>query len=199
MAQLTGIQSGKIYGLVETAVPDGGFTVKKQPLYFIFGNSTQTPVPSGYKVIYVNDGGTVIFENDPPKDETSESPEEPKPSKPEEDTSKEETSESQENTEPGETEKETPTKKGDVEGEGDTTSEDTSKPEKETKDSQGGNKEPEGETDPDNDRDGNLEGDGSLVGTADRAYIKVILLVLILGVVAAAVTEITILWSGKEE
>lgn len=199
LAQLTGIQSGKIYGLVETAVPDGGFTVKKQPLYFIFGNSTQTPVPSGYKVIYVNDGGTVIFENDPPKDETSESPEEPKPSKPEEDTSKEETSESQENTEPGETEKETPTKKGDVEGEGDTTSEDTSKPEKETKDSQGGNKEPEGETDPDNDRDGNLEGDGSLVGTADRAYIKVILLVLILGVVAAAVTEITILWSGKEE
>lgn len=196
-AQITGIQNGKIYGLVETAVPDGGFTVKKQPLYFIFGNSAQTPVPSGYKVIYVNDGGTVIFENDPPKDETSES-EDPKPSESEEDTSKEEPSESGEDPAPEETEKETPTKKGDVEGEGDTT-EAPSKPEKETQGSQGETKEPEGETDPDNDRDGNLEGDGSLVGTADRAYIKVILLVLILGVVAAAVTEITILWSGKEE
>lgn len=210
-AQLKEMQSGKIYGLVETSVPEGGFSVKKQPLYFILGDSAKYPAPAGYNVLYVNEGGTVIFENDPPKEEPSESEDESDTSKPQEDTSKEEPSESVEETKTGGSEKETPTKKGDVEGEGDTSSETPSKseegsssetpsnPEKETQDSQGGNKEPEGETDPDNDRNGDLEGDGSLVGTSDHAYIKTILLALIFGVLAVAITEITILWSKSEE
>lgn len=203
--KLDGMIGGQLYGLVETGVPDG-FTVKKQPLYFIFGNSAENPFPSEYGVIYINDGAPIIFENDPPDKEeessekTSESSEATKPS--EEGSSSGATKPSEEGsssqaTKPSVTE-EDPTKKGDVEGEGNTTVNPPSQPEKETSASQTVT-EPEGETDPDNDRNGDLEGEGNLVNTSDRPYIKVILILLILGVVAAAITEITMLCSGTED
>lgn len=158
-AQLSGMIGGQLYGLVETGVPEGGFTVKKEPLYFVFGSREQNPFPSEYGVIYVNDGGTVIFENDTPKTEEASSGE---------------SSESSEDTSPSN---------------GESSSEDT-KP---------SGTEDEGKTDPDNDRNGDLEGEGNLVNTSDRPYIKVILVFLILGVIAAAVTEATMLWRSDEE
>lgn len=205
-ARLDGMTGGQLYGLVETGVPAGGFTVKKQPLYFIFGNRAQNPFPSEYEVLYVNDGAPIIFENDPPdkeesSEESSESSEATKPSVTEEETTKKGDVEGEGNTtakDPSQPETETSTKKGDVEGEGNTTPNDPSQPENETKAPQTVT-EPEGETDPDNDRNGELEGEGNLVNTSDRPYIKVILILMILSVVAAAITEITMLCSGTED
>lgn len=204
-AQLSGMVGGQLYGLVETEVPEGGFTVMKEPLYFIFGSREQNPFPSEYGVIYVNDGGTVIFENDPPKTEeesSGESSEDTSPSDEESssgDTKPSEEGSPSQDTKPSGTE-ETTNKRGDVEGEGDTTSGVPKDPEKETGGSQTETStEDEGKTDPDNDRNGDLEGEGNLVNTSDRPYIKVILIFLILGVIAAAVTEATMLWRSDEE
>ncbi|MCM1308864.1 MAG: hypothetical protein NC223_09735 [Butyrivibrio sp.] len=89
---------------------------------------------------------------------------------------------------------EDPSKNGEVEGEENTVSEPTTVPEKGT----GGQpteteSESEGSTDPDNDRNGDLEGEGNLVDTSDNPYVRTLLILLILGVAAAAITEITML------
>ncbi|MBD5157263.1 MAG: hypothetical protein HDT13_06490 [Butyrivibrio sp.] len=186
-AELNGMTGGQLYGLVETEVPDG-FTLKKEPLYFIFGNSDKYPFPDEYEVMYVNNDAPIIFENDPPGEEEESTSGSTVPS---------EEGSTSEATKPSVTEEET-TKKGDVEGEGNTTPNDPSQPETETKSPQTVT-EPEGETDPDNDRNGELEGEGNLVNTSDRPYIKVILILMILSVVAAAITEITMLCSGTED
>lgn len=203
-ATIKGMQSGKLYGLVETAVPKGGFTVKNEPLYFSFGIDNNI-FPSEYDVYYINSGGILFFENDPPKTEeesSGESSEDTSPSDEESssgDTKPSEEGSPSQDTKPSGTE-ETTNKRGDVEGEGDTTSGVPKDPEKETGGSQTETStEDEGKTDPDNDRNGDLEGEGNLVNTSDRPYIKVILIFLILGVIAAAVTEATMLWRSDEE
>lgn len=168
-AEIDKIEQGKIYGIVETGVPEGGFHIKDGPLYFMIGSGEA--VPHEYSVVSINEGGLIYFENDPPEGQEESG----------------EPSGSGEDTKPSETG--TNDRNGDVEGE-------QNNHNKPSKPAEG--EEPEGGEDP-NGRNPDLEGDGSLVGTSDGSYIKILLAFLILSVIAAAGTEITILCFEKEK
>lgn len=187
----------QLYGLVETAVPaDSGCKINSEPLYFIVIGDSDPALyryPAGYDVKYVNDGARLIFKNvleneEPEPAQPSESEQESvKPSGSEPENEPSEPSGSGEDTKPSETG--TNDRNGDVEGE-------QNNHNKPSKPAEG--EEPEGGEDP-NGRNPDLEGDGSLVGTSDSSYIKILLAFLILSVIAAAGTEITILCFEKEK